>query len=1038
MSSFDRTLQERLIGRGATLDERLSDEALLPLGGDAQAGEQRLRRWREACEKFDPQGFARRLAWAGIDADPAVLAGRLGPVSPAPHVRAPRWVEGVAAIASLWGGGVHLGHDAWMEGVPFAELIGPLVTAAERELRAHYPAYAKRFGEVARGNLLRALADDIADHLAPALQREFSLFRVRQGVAPEACGPGQADLYRAFIANLRGDDGPVFIVKYAGAARAVARRLETWRWNTGELAERLERDMRDVIPPFLGVHPDAVVRAVNANLSDHHDGGQSVVALEFGAGQRLFYKPRQVRIEALLHEVAGGLQRARPGGPRWSRYIAPVLDRGDYGWSKGIAAAPEMTRADAADYFTAAGEALAFAYAFGGADLHDENIVASRGGPVLVDAEVFAAPRPGTGGRPVAEFTTVLRTGLLPQWISYGDGQTIQIAGYSGGRTFLTGYREKVWRDINTDAMRIETREVVVQAPDENCVRLTGARPVGPADFQDEILAGFRNGYRHLAEAATDARWRAALRTGLRDVPVRFLLRSTNIYATLRQRVLDPRFAAECVDRDLEFEPLLSPYLVQDAPPPAWPVILEERRQWISGDIPRFEVSASSRDWACGSAVPLFTRSGLECVDETLDRLGPEDKSYQSDLISLTLRAAEALDERNDGDKRSGLPALNKGLHDPWRASVAIADRILAAAKEEEGALFWIGSQFDQTTSRYRIETLGPDLYDGFCGIALFLALMARLSGEERFASAARLALQPAFRPIATRQWNAGLDDGQGAVTGRASAAWAIAWVAQLLDDRVMLGFAREHADRVVCESIASPDLFTGLAGVLLCLDAVGDAPPRAGAVSRLIDMVDLDSADLGASHGLAGIMYGLEARLADEPRALELSRKIRARIVSAWDPALAGWRGGGPSVVDNWNHGSAGIAHLLLKSRVPRDAVLDRIIAATLDRLEGEEPLRWDHLGSGNAGLVSLWNAVGRRACARRSVEHMLSRAGPGLAFELPLTDRFSHGLFTGGAGIGLALAQYAEPDRTPDFLTWPAPGLMAQRRRKDDHAAV
>jgi lantibiotic biosynthesis protein len=148
-------------------------------------------------------------------------------------------------------------------------------------------------------------------------------------------------------------------------------------------------------------------------------------------------------------------------------------------------------------------------------------------------------------------------------------------------------------------------------------------------------------------------------------------------------------------------------------------------------------------------------------------------------------------------------------------AAAAAGRGIIADAVWYEGRCNWLGAA-SGTVGRY--QALGPTLYKGTAGVGLFLAHLARLTGD---GDARRTAVGALRHALAARTALGGFHVG---VTG---VAWAAVTAASLLD-------APELQERVelFAPVETSPDVMTGTAGTivgLLALDAHIDLAVSAG-----------------------------------------------------------------------------------------------------------------------------------------------------------------------------------------------------------------
>ena len=122
----------------------------------------------------------------------------------------------------------------------------------------------------------------------------------------------------------------------------------------------------------------------------------------------------------------------------------------------------------------------------------------------------------------------------------------------------------------------------------------------------------------------------------------------------------------------------------------------------------------------------------------------------------------------------------------------AVADQILSGAVRRGSGAAWVGLGFLPGSDACRLEVLGPDLYSGSCGIALFLAAHARVRKSGRSADLALAAVSQLRRELTGRNANHQARVlGIGGATGLGSVLYAFAVMSKLLDDVDLMEDAR-------------------------------------------------------------------------------------------------------------------------------------------------------------------------------------------------------------------------------------------------------
>ena len=405
----------------------------------------RLRAWESALSASpNPSRLAQRWRYLGWSAEEARarLAGAALFEIPSPDEAHALLQRGLARLESS-----PLGPPDTE--VPFGEILAPFATEAADGLTG------------CLAEVVRELTRSLAEIAAPALTAEL-----RGGGLHLAMLPPRHEPYGRLAEELRAGGLRARLDGWPMLARELALAMGHWRSSVGKLLDRLEQDRTALANEFPGAEGEII--QVDGELGDGHRGGQRVMGLTFAGGRRLIYKPRGLQMDVAWHDLIEWLRARNPA----SQLRAPIaLDRGDYGWVEFVEAG---SPADPAAYYRSAGELLALAWICGGSDFHEENVIATANGPVLIDLETLFTPTPRPFGATDAELaaagdsptfgTNVLATLLLPVWQIDERGNARDLSGFSGTQRAQAGWQEPTWLDLGTDRARQEMRPVTGQS----------------------------------------------------------------------------------------------------------------------------------------------------------------------------------------------------------------------------------------------------------------------------------------------------------------------------------------------------------------------------------------------------------------------------------------------------------------------------------------------------------------------------------------------------------------------------------------------
>lgn len=1022
-----------------------------------------LAAWRKAFAANDEAALTRRLAWDGLD--PETARARLA-TTPGLPAGATDWTRGLpvflAAAERCYrvlgededddedeeGRLPHLTRLALSPEPPFVEIWVPLLDAARAALTRDKTALQCLLAPEALAAFEAQLLREIASAGELAVLETFRSF-----IAAEP--PRRAD-YPAFVRQVLGGELASLFSAYPVLARQLARLVSTWVASMNELIQRLEEDHEAIGACFGGGDPGRVV-AARTGLSDRHHGGRRVCVLTFGSGLRLVYKPREVGLEHAFNAFLAWARRAGlDSAPRSLR----ILERDGYGWVEFVQQEPCADRAAARESFRRAGSLLLMAYALRGRDLHNENVIATRNGPVLVDTEALLQPVEVTEDE---ERPSCLATGFVTLQHVDSRGAAYDVGGLRPSVPRSASVGRRVFRSLHSLDLSYTT-EKRMQPEVANGV-LLGGELQAPETYAREIADGFAKAYRFLVAHGQEALGPDGPLAAFEGCRTRVLFRPSDQYGTVLFLLGAPRYQRCGWTRGVALETLNRIFAREPRIPHLWPLVADERAALEGLDIPRFTLPTSETCLRSGRGELVeghFALSGLAAVRRRVEGMCEEDLGRQLDLIASALPASasaepapvatQARAEGGAGQQDRTGPAL-------WKmAAESIGLRLLQEARRDgrEG-LKWAAAGRRQ------------DLYGGQAGIVLFFAALGRVTQESRWVEAAvaaaaslRRAVRGESRPRAV-----------GVCTGSGSLIYSLTWIGRWLagsgSTELAVELARELTSARI-ENATGFDVEAGLAGALLALLVLKSATGEAWLLERarlcgrrlLAEQVEQTSggaawpgrdgrAPAGFAHGAAGIAYALTRlyRLTGQAELLAAVRRAHAYERGLFVPAEANWpalrEGTGSIIMTAWCHGAPGIALTRALGMHPGGSggdttALNEDEDDDDDEVRGEigtaikttlraPPARYDHLCCGNLGRSDVLLTVGNRLAdpalveaakdlATRVAERVSVQGAAGARAAGFENGTASPGFFQGLAGIGYQLLRTAEPTRLPTVL--------------------
>lgn len=974
----------------------------------------------------------------------------------APPDDSPAWLEFIRAAAAR-------GAVPWDlpspgdEPVPFTAALAPVGREAVERLRARAgDGRLELLSPDARDELFGSVMPRLARLAAPALQALFDAERdgrpnaVQVVLAEADAEPARAQ-YDGFAREMAEAGLRPMYSRYPVAGRLLGEAALAWVDAQTEMLDRLARH-----PPPSDPESDGdgrfPVTSLTPGLSDVHPRGRAVAAVEMADGASWLYKPKPIDADANWAELLRWL--AERGAPADAGPVRFVPHAG-WGWARWVDHRPCGSDEEARRFHLAFGALIAVLYALRGDDAYAENVIAHGPAPVLIDAETalgLDVPPPSNTVQPRPD--TVLSTAVLPWWVRGNvAGEAINVGALGGGRE--QRWRVRAWRAVDTDAVAFMPTERLW--PDGPNVPMLRGEPVSPLDHVNDVVEGFATTYDVLRRTADELLEPGSPLRALAGGAVRLVLRATRNYALVLDRLVEPESLRDGVQADRALRLLNRPYRDVESPPHA-ALLGAERRALLRGEIPRFFVAGSGVSDDERVPPELARPVSLDELASRLGRLSDADRDTQSGLVRAALlalrldgtpRPAEAPADSPPADAspadapRAGTREADAPGADPSRAdeliahahrlALAIAD---AAIPGPNGGPAWIGYSLRTDTRRLEPSVLGPALYGGTAGIALFLAAVARTTGDDRVGGLAADALLAATdRPNRTMA--------EGGIAGRHSLAYVRALHAQLTGEGAAAADGFEPAGFVTPASDAH-DVTLGTAGslfMLLALARRASGGSRAGLVAAARDLGDrLLEARVGEhggrswpasdypplagfAHGAAGIALAL-SDLADatgQERFRRAADEARAYEDGLFVPEAGGWRDlRGPEGLiasPSWCHGAAGIA--LARLDLPESADSDSLVSRALDQTAAVGAGVVDHLCCGAVGRAEILLEAGRRlgadrweSEARALLDRVLDRARTDGGFRYidgTAGGFFEPSFFRGAAGIGWSLLRFA-----------------------------
>jgi class II lanthipeptide synthase len=1067
---------QRLGLRAATIDELLSDafEGSPEMAADADLAARRMAGWLRAGAAGDAPLFARRLMRDELSQ--VEIENRFARTRRRASAPYPRWIEDAIWIEQAFQEAGQTKPEV-VPVYPFEDLFAALIERAEALVWSGVDTCTYNyFDERARASLRQILLAVLSELCAPALYERFAKSRgldKSRDLDKFAQAPGTAR-YREFIADLRSGGLRQLFEQKPVLLRLIAVLTRQWIDATREFVDRLAADLPAIRRELIKAPADALIVEIRSGVSDPHNGGRCVSIATFADGTHVVYKPKDLRLDVAWYEL---VERLNGAGAPITLKAARALSRNGYGWTEFI---EHLGCADARDFdtfFRRAGAWLALLHCFAATDIHQENMIAVGNHPVPIDLETILQPSAEEHkiGEPEAEAfdaameivgNSVMTVGLLPAYGRSVDNSVFAM----GGMTAEWGARTVIkWRHLNTDAMR-PARVEEAGAGTPNLPHVDG-RYAKLGDHVESFIAGFADYAVFLMRQVQDVSLAAFLKD-FAALTVRKVVRPTRFYYMLLRRLKDHRNMADGAiwSAQADFMARLADW--DKATDPLWPLQRAERMALVSLNVPYFVTASDGVTISDLEGISAQTAAtpGLDRAAARLQTLDQNEIGWQIEVIR------ENLNQQSAGPSdRKRSPSIDTGVAFAPDKAVFKAEADKIAAELAQHAIrrgcsaAWIGLDWLGDSEVFQLVCLGPDLYNGATGIALFLAAHGAVSGHAPSAELALASLAHIRRNLNSRSAaRFARSLGIGAATGLGSIVYGFCAIAKCAGNAALLQEAERAARLFTDELIAADkqlDVMGGAAGAILALlrlhrdtqsdvalaraircgehllaqDRIGHARHRSW-IGQGFGGSPLN----GMSHGAAGFAYALASLAAASGREqfADAAAECIAFEDETYDPARHNWPDlrvpGQPAWPCQWCHGAPGIglARLATGRRIGADAALDAKLGGTLvgtdinNALESVKqawPGQLDTLCCGTLGGIEFLCEAADRAGAREIGELAARRLTAVLKSAAAAGDyrwnsgkrQFNLGLFRGLAGVGYTVLRRI--DRSlPNVLVW------------------
>ncbi len=974
-------------------------------------------RWLDNVAPDEPHKFERRLEWDALKENDFHAELSKEPVFLAED--AAYFQQALEALKAAWESPLLPVENNFNR--PFVDIWWPMRCRSAERLREAFASESKGIEDEVFDQLADALLDRLCSLGDQVLWESFNAERspgtmllAHLGATGDGSGPPVREHYERFVQTHRRNGLATLLKEFPVLERLIGTVLSLSHQGNMELLQRICAD-RKVLEQRFAIPNSHHLKSVKQGLSDPHRGGRVVAVLEFAdpnsstdcastanSSIHVVYKPKDMGVDASYQATLADLNAHSDLTPL--RTLA-IHNGNGYGYMEYVEHSLCANDQELANFYFNAGRLTALLHLLGCTDCHHENLMACGDQLLLIDTETLleadlpdhisdsssttTQPEPSTLQKHLQR--SVLRSGLLPQWMFIGESkQAVDISALGmeapkNPEQIIAG-----WLGFNSDGMMPSRVSRPVEIPT--------SLPVGVGQLNpfDQFLDNFCEGFSLQSEAFIKIRNRWSDANGVFanfvGLPRRIVLRATRVYFAIQRQQLEPASLRSSLAQALKLEQLARSFLLAEAKPHHWPIFASEMRQMQHLDIPFFThlIDADSLQLdGLEQELPGFIQtSGLAAAYERLRKLDADEIAFQLRLIRgavgarqlrTTIESSPSLEAPTASVRQISPPATTS-----LEAAKRIAERLLELAiRDAQGQVEWLGMDLGADGERFSFGPVGLSLYGGSIGINY---LLQRLQAQQvSVADADADAIQDAILQPLRALIDHPSDDGRRrwwrdqplGLSGCGGLLLAL----ELGGHQGMANDLLTSALPRFIESDQQLDVIGGCAGLIGSLLRLGTESAlklalRAG--DHLVTQQNTEGAWsssprqqalLGFSHGVAGYAAALAHldTFSDDGRyrtaataALSYERARFNQEAGNWPDyrSIANAPGSkGANFMVSWCHGAPGIAlgRACLWGTELWDQKCAEEIAVGLKTTAASQALQADHLCCGSMGLMVL-----------------------------------------------------------------------------------
>ncbi len=525
--------------------------------------------------------------------------------------------------------------------IPFEEILLPMVHLYRQLMDKELVPCKARVRTSVRTNFERSFLGLISRTMGKVLYEQFYYFRQIHLMTnqQQQVETGSREIYLAFVQSMKAGGLVDLLKKYPVLARIISVLTMQLPNVNARFINRFMADYTEIKQHFFQGQAIGKLNSVGTSVSDRHKGGDGVVILTFDNNEKLVYKPKNLGLAENYDKLVGWINQ-RSYQPDFKRF--KTLNRSDYGWMEFLDFSSCTTKEDVEVYYLRAGSLLCLTHFLQTTDCHYENVIACGAYPTLVDFETILHPHvlPTYKEEKTTEELEILhknlksisRTGLLPMKIKVSN-LDFNMGGF-GSLQELKPTSSLGCLHPNTDEMNI----AMVQFPPRKEIHIPHLeqQPQRVNQYLPTLKLGFQQMYTFLLTHQSLLKGANSPLNIFKNLPERFLFRNTYIYASILDKLQNPKYLKNGITYSIQLEMLTKAFLKPTKKPLFWEMVYEERRAMMEQDIPFYQTTTATKSLKIQEkyeVTDFFENSSYQSMMNYLEGLSQEDLDFQLTVI---------------------------------------------------------------------------------------------------------------------------------------------------------------------------------------------------------------------------------------------------------------------------------------------------------------------------------------------------------------------------------------------------------------------